>query len=273
MPTPISPAIPPTIPQSLTGPADGEVANALSVNSTFQDIENGIESFRQLTYGGGLRRRVTCTSNTSMTVQPLGAIVTKDAGVWSVISHVTPSIISPTAITGGLVASTRYWVYAYNNGGSVGFMATTTGPDAGLRYANGDESKQFVSTFYVNASSTVVTYTQNDAIYNYNALPAILTAATGSGPILLTDLVPAQASLVKLTCYGVIPTASSGEIRINIPGNPDGGYNLAGTQTGTPALASTGTFESPTVSGITYTVTAVTGAPRIEFLRISGFVL
>jgi len=213
MTTPITPATPPTISLSLTGPADGEVANALSVNSVFQVLEDDAEAYRLLTYGGGIRRRVLCTSNTNMVIQPLGAVVVKSAiGVWTVFSHTTPTTVSPTTMTGGLT-NNRWWVYAYDNAGSLGFIASTTAPDSGLRYKDSDEKYQYVTTFYVDSGPNVVPYNQNDNEYTYLSANSGNTVVTNGAATVKTNvpvpLVPSQAASFSIYC---VPTSATDQL-------------------------------------------------------------
>lgn len=241
MTTPITPASPPTISTSLTGPADGEVANALSVNSVFQDLEDDAEAFRLLTYGGGIRRRVLCSSNTVLTIQPLGAVVVKSSlGVWTVFSHSAASTVSPVTITGGLVAG-RWWVYGYESGGALAFTASTTAPDVGLRYMNGDEKYVYITSFYVDAGPNVMTYTQDDNFYKYlehiagnrvlNGVvgPAVAVTQSLAGPS------PSQASSVLLRAEYAASVVDSLELLTTTTNNRM--WNMETTATGTPSSA------------------------------------
>ncbi len=169
MSTPIVPATPPTIAVSIPVPDDGAVANRLSLLEFVQPLENSAEAFRLLTYGGGLRRRVRCTSNTNLVVQPVGAVVVKSSlGIWTAFDNsTTPNNLNPTTLTGGLVANTRYWIYGYESGGNLAFTASTTAPDVGLKYKAGDERYMYISTFITSAAGDVLTYTQSDNVYVY----------------------------------------------------------------------------------------------------------
>lgn len=169
MSTVISPTTPPVISLSLTGPSDGESANAASVNSPFAAIQNDVEALRQLTYGGGVQRRVTCGSNTSLIVQPLGAVVVTEAGIWTVLSHTVSTTLSPVALTGGLTNSTQYWVYAYDDAGSLNFTASVNASDLGLRYQTGNTDYFYVTTFFTDSSGNVIRYTQSDNYFSFNS--------------------------------------------------------------------------------------------------------
>ncbi|TXH42604.1 MAG: hypothetical protein E6Q97_35405, partial [Desulfurellales bacterium] len=112
MSTPITPVSPTQLVQTFNAPADGDIANAASVNVAFQSLENSVEALRFLTYGGGFYPRVKATSNTVMTIQPLGAVVVKQAGIWTAVPHTVATTINPLALAGGaFAANTRYYVY------------------------------------------------------------------------------------------------------------------------------------------------------------------
>ena len=108
MPTNIVPNAIPSIVTTLPAPNDGEIANSASLTQFVTPLTDDSEAFRLLTYGGGVRRKVTVASNTSMSVYPLGAVVLQTGGVWKVYAHTVTSALDPTAMAGGvLAASTR----------------------------------------------------------------------------------------------------------------------------------------------------------------------
>lgn len=204
----IIPASPPTIAVTVPAPSDGDTANAASLAQFVQPLENSAEAFRLLTYGGGIRRRVVCVDNNTMTIQPLGAIVVTLGGVWYALVHTTASTVSPTTMAGGsLTNSTRYWVYAYSAAGVLSFVADTTGPDVGLRYKNADTDKQYVTTFYVDSVGTVIPYEQNDNAYFYQDIDnngnrvLSLGNATVQTTVALGNETPSQASSVLLYAF------------------------------------------------------------------------
>lgn len=198
MPTTITPITPPPIALSFNGPADGELATAASVNAPFQVLENSVEALRLLTYGGGFDVSVVATSDTSMSIAPLGAVVVQVAGVWKVYQHSLTSSIDPLALIGGaFAASTRYYVYAYVNAGVLSFQVSTTAPDTGHRYKAGDEQYQFITTFCTTSGSTLIPYRQIGRKYTY-------TDFTG------TDQVTGSATVVTVVPFTVaVPTGAS----------------------------------------------------------------
>lgn len=202
MPTPITPPAAPTLNATVNAPNDGEIANSASLVQFVQPFVDDTEALRLLTYGGGLRRRVACTSNTVLTIQPLGAVVVKPGADWVTLSHSVATIVDPSALAGVLVANTRYWLYAYYNAGVIAFSVSTTGPDAGLRYMTGNTQYFLVSTFWTNAAADIVPYSQTDSEYTYT------DASLGDGTQLLNAGAAAVDTDVTLTSTS-IPTQAS----------------------------------------------------------------
>lgn len=202
MPTAITPVTPPPIVLGLTGPADGDLATAATVNGPFQDLQNDVEAFRLLTYGGGFKVSLVATSDTVMTIQPLGAIVVQTGGIWKAIEHSVATTIDPLALAGGaFAASTRYYVYASIVAGVLTFSVSTTAPDAGRRYKTGDVQYQFITTFCTTAFSVLIPYSQVDSTYLYaGAIDGLLTAgnATVSTNVPLNYLIPSGARIAKV---------------------------------------------------------------------------
>jgi hypothetical protein len=146
MPTNIVPNAIPSIVTTLPAPNDGEIANSASLTQFVTPLTDDSEAFRLLTYGGGMRRKVTVASNTSMSVYPLGAVVLQTGGVWKAYAHTVTSALNPTTMAGGvLAASTRYWVYAYNNAGALGFTVSVRDQKNEIRLAQAMSVYEFES--------------------------------------------------------------------------------------------------------------------------------
>lgn len=203
MSTPITPASPAQIVQTFNAPSDGDIANAASVNAGFQALENSVEALRYLTYGGGFYVRAIGVSNTVLTIQPLGAVVVKQLGVWTAVPHTVATTIDPLALAGGAFAvGTRYYVYVNVVAGVINWSVSTTAPDTGLRYKSGDEQYQFISTFITApAVATFIPYSQNGSTYVYGTSGlSLLNAgnALGSTNVPFNYLIPSTARTAKL---------------------------------------------------------------------------
>ena len=204
MSTPITPVSPTQIVQTVNAPADGDIANAASVNVGFQALENSVEALRYLTYGGGFYPRVKATSNTVMVVQPLGAVIVKQLGVWTAVPHSVATTIDPLALAGGaFAANTRYYVYVNLVAGVITWSVSTTAPDAGYRYKTGDEQYQFVTTFYADTGPNLIPYTQSGKTYltkKFSPSTVQLSGGNATVPaaVSFNTYVPTNASSVLL---------------------------------------------------------------------------
>lgn len=203
MSTPITPASPTQIVQTFNAPADGDIANAASVNTGFQALENSVEALRYLTYGGGFYVRAIGVSNTVLTIQPLGAVIVKQLGVWTAVPHTVATTIDPLALAGGAFAvGTRYYVYVNVVAGVINWSVSTTAPDTGLRYKSGDEQYQFISTFVTAPGAAVlIPYSQNGSTYVYgtSGLPLLNAGnALVSTNVPFSYLIPSTARTAKL---------------------------------------------------------------------------
>lgn len=201
------PSATPTFPASITPPVNGDNLDATVLNTNVQTpLQNGVEAARLLTYGGYLRRRVLCTSNTVMAIAPLGAVVATVAGVNTVVPWTAGvATINPTTLAGGaLSANTRYWVYATAalSAGIPVFVVSTNAPDAGLKYSSATTDQMYVSTFYTDGSMNIYKYTQNDNVYTYLGTSAI------GGPLLLSGGSATGATPITVV-GGAIPTIAS----------------------------------------------------------------
>lgn len=223
MGAPQSPSATPTFPATITPPANGDALNATTLNTDVETpLQNGVEAARLLTYGGGPRRRVYCSSNTVLVIQPLGAVVATVAGVNTVVPWTTgAATIDPSALSGGLANNTRYWVYATaalsaGAGSPPVFVVSTNAPDAALKYSSASSDQMYVSTFYTDGAASIYKYTQNDNDYTYLGAavvggPYLLAggSATVSAPITIVGgAIPTVASAAELG--GLINTSSAG---------------------------------------------------------------
>ena len=223
MGSPQSPSATPTFPATITPPINGDNLSATDLNVNVETpLQNGVEAARMLTYGGGPRRRVVCTSNSVMVIQPLGAVVATVAGVNTVVPWTTgAATIDPDTLAGGLAANTRYWVYATavlsaGAGSPPVFVVSTNAPDAALKYSSASSDQMYVSTFYTDGAASIYKYTQNDNEYTYLGAaviggPYLLAggSATVSAPITIVGgAIPTIASAAELG--GVINTSSAG---------------------------------------------------------------
>ena len=142
--TAIIPASPALIPSSTTGPADGELANAASVNGAFLDVMTGVLGVRIGTYGRVANAHCRSINGTVIIVDALGSVLLTTGGAtsWlSLLNTTQQSVTAATAFGGVLAINTRYYLYAYNNAGAVDFIVTITAPNASRTYEHGNTDR------------------------------------------------------------------------------------------------------------------------------------
>lgn len=158
----------------LSVPVNGDALDATFLKTSVeQPLLDATEAARLNILGGGMRRRVLGTSSTSLTIQPLGAVIVEtSAGVWATVGMSLASTINPTTVFGAaLGADTRYWLYATISAGVLAWHISTTAPDAGFRYKTGDTSKMYVSTFITESTGALVPYKQSENYFEYLSFP------------------------------------------------------------------------------------------------------
>lgn len=185
----LSPGSPVALPATLTVPADGDLANAASVNVAFQAILTGLEGARLGLYGRGQHGpRVVSFDGENLTVSPLGYLLVTSGGTWRMISYTLSSSFSAaTKLGAGLANSTRYYVYAGIVAGSADFIVTTDAPDSYRAYRTGNTDHIYVSTFVTNGSAKIIPFTQNGRRYTY-AMPYHVAALSGGTATVATDV-------------------------------------------------------------------------------------
>lgn len=164
MPANITPAANPVLPVQLTVPADFDPNNAAGVNVPFQATLDGLAAARNGLYGASARRSYRCLDGTNVTIDALGYVVLTDAvgGAWYAVPHLTPTTLTATALVGAAPAiNTLYYIYARRVLGSIGFVATLTGPDPTFSYENGTTTRAFVGRFMTDGAGMVIPVQDN----------------------------------------------------------------------------------------------------------------
>lgn len=219
MGSPQSPSATPTFPATITPPVNGENLDATALNVNVETpLQNGVEAARLLTYGGGLRRRVKCSDNNTLVIDPMGAVVSSVGAVWTVVPHLTSSTIDPQTLSGGLANNTRYYVYAAISAGTIVFSVSTTAPDAGLFYKTGDPTYFFISTFITDNSANIVPYTQseltfsygNDGVGGYPTPTIVLNAGSAVVSTVVTFGISVPTGAKTAVLFGQINATSAG---------------------------------------------------------------
>lgn len=212
MTTPINPTTPPTWPLTLTGPSDGEIATAVTVNGPFQSLIDASESARLITYGQ-TRRYMTLDNAGNLSVGPLIAVTLKTGGVWQTYSSTVPL----TKALSGLASNVLYNVYVYYSGG-LQIQVSVDVVDDTRSYKDGDEGYVFVGYVLVDSFGNTVPATFNGTTYNYYSLSVSgggadgnLVLDNGSSTVLTAvplNCVPAYALSATLTSTAQLTGAS-----------------------------------------------------------------
>lgn len=227
MPLSQAPSATPEFPATISPPYDGDPLSATQLRTDdLTPLQNGIEASRMLLYGGGLKRRTTITSNTVMVISPLGAVLANLATKWTTIAHTSPTTINPATLSGGLAANTRYWVYAKIGAGpAFSFIVSTTAPDTGLSYMSGDESALWISTFYTDGSSNILTQSQSGFQFWYYSRVAF---GGGAGGNLIYDRASPFGGVT--VNYGAVVPSGARAVKLiaQVDGNPAAGWGKVG---------------------------------------------
>lgn len=155
MPTLLVPGSPPAFPATLTTPADGDPANAASVNVAFQALVDGGEAARIAAQGR--RYRFWTLDGANLVVAPVGGFSVTSGGVWLAARHAVPTTVNAAAALGAaLAATTRYYLYIRIVAGVPTFAVGVDGPDAGLLFRALSTDYLWLGTFITDSNSQVV---------------------------------------------------------------------------------------------------------------------
>lgn len=144
--------------------------------------------------------RTYLLTSPNLNILPLGWVGLLDSGgQWTLIYHNVTTVYDVTT-SGALVADTRYYIYAYESGGSLAFERSTTAPDTRLQYKTGDKSRVYVTTFVTTDLALPIGYTQSGRVFTYETfVPSTSEAGTAAGPhgnLVLNDAVLVGAATV-----------------------------------------------------------------------------
>ncbi len=289
--TPIIPASPSPIPSATTGPADGDLANAASVNGAFLDVMEGVLGLRIASYGRIGNVHCRSSNGTVISVDALGTVLLTTGGStsWiSLLNSTSQTVTAATALGSALANNTRYYMYVYYNGMGLAFIVNTTVPNASRTYENGNTDRAFVTTFVTDGSGIIIPYVQTGREVRYSNPYQGPSTATNTGGGVWTDvdlnatvpMVPPWAqSVTLLVDLSNSDTTAGGDLYYLRPKGvtATGNYNLQaiqfrpGTVTGYPAYiltqAQLNTNDSQTVQYLWVTG----GAGRAGALSVAGW--
>ena len=273
MSTAITPTTPAPIPSATTGPADGDLANAASVNVAFQELLDGAYATRLALYGQRTNVRVQSTHGATLVVSGLGGIALTSGGEWITFSNTGGATVdAATALGSALSASTRYYLYAYNSAGSVAYIAGTTGPDGTFSYLTGNTDYVFVTTFVTDSAATILPYVQTGRTYRYttptnDALKFSLGSASAYTTVTLTLALPpnCHSSLLNVFALNSDTTAGGDEIFLRCQGITATGFTGQAM-----SFANVGTVAGSVTSLTTQIALCVDASLRIQYRWTTG---
>lgn len=230
---PTAPKYPPSLILPTVGDAVGSTSGAAPADTIWRKLQGGVAAARYQGYGN-CSRRVDCPASNTMYISPLGGVVVKVAGEWVAYLDAPPSPI--TGITfdptnGGAVTlanSTRYWVYVTIVAGALVFSISTTEPDSGTKFMEGDESKLYVSTFLTDSSGNIRPYIQIDGAYRYVDVPAVLASGSATVPtsVTLTPAIPSRCTRAWL-CASAVTTGAARRGYVNSNASVADGFSVS----------------------------------------------
>lgn len=266
-------------PADLQVPTPGDDVKAAvapgAVRPAYQKLINGMSGAQAQLYGRISRYRVVMTDNNSMSVGRLGAFTVKNgAGDWQVYadedntasygSAGTYTAFDPEALYGAPLTTGRYYVYVTYPAAAANYdlvvLDSTVGnePDQGLFYQKNNESRAFLTTFYVDNVNLAIPYMQTGGRFVYKTRTSTGFGITAGNLVLRLGhavvstgvnfgaSVPFTPTLVKVAFQAsrtgaAFRGAASGEAASLAVGSPNG-VDVWGD--GTNTTAATNEFET-----------------------------
>lgn len=232
------------MPNTLTGtatyhtttnvPAAGDARSAASVDGAFQDLlDNDTYLNTRLLGDGIVLWRGSLASIPSTNHIAIGAIDQVIVGGKSF--HGNPTTFDAATVT----ASTRYYIYCYDNSGSLAYEKSTTAPDSNLYFKTGDTTRVYLGTFLgASSGGGIVSFYAKRGVYSYresdvaNNDTRVLAGGTSTSyaAVPAVPIVPASARKVWITVLGttlansqigaIRTTGDSGDTRVFSVPNP-----------------------------------------------------
>lgn len=266
-------------PANLQVPTPGDDVKAAvapgAVRPAYQKLINGMSGAQAQLYGRISRYRVVMTDNNNMSVGRLGAFAVKNgSGDWQVYTDVdntaaygspnTYTLFDPEALYGAPLTTGRYYVYATYPAAAANYdlvvLDSTAGnePDQGYFYRKNDETKIFLTTFYVDNVNLAIPYMQTGGRFVYKTRTSIGFGITAGNLVLRAGHAVASTGVNFGASVPITPTlvrvafqiaragvafrgAASGEAASLVAGSPNG-VDLWGD--GTTAVATAAEFET-----------------------------
>ncbi len=151
----------PTLTSSITIPADGDLANAASVNVSAKALLD-MQTFLFQTFGQDMQSTspIRCYSvpgsTKNITIDPMPLILVNELGTWKTIALLNSTTVGVAQIEGApgdYSVDTWYYVYIYSVAGLAQVLLSTTPPDIYNLYRTGGQSHKYIASFKTNGTN------------------------------------------------------------------------------------------------------------------------
>ncbi len=221
-------------------------------------------------------------STFAVNIGTIGAVVTgTSASVYKVLSGGGSAIGASKILGGGNLAnSTWYYVYAWDNAGTLDFEISTTAPSGSRRTKSGDATRRYLGCFPTTSAGAPIPLraSRNRYVYRMSALAVadtrVLNAGTSAtyAAVACSTLVPPHARLASLRAELISTTASAANFG-NVQTYGDAGadaFNLYVVAASGATAYRDFEIETDSSQRVQYLVSAFTSAPTLS-LYVSGF--
>jgi hypothetical protein len=152
---------------SVAVPATGEARTAASVQTPFQELTNRSAwtkgALNGLLVGGRVLYSDSSGSATDVFVSPITRLVLGSRVLSSASAMEAP-------LPGGaLAAETWYYVYAYDNSGTLALETSTTAPDSALVFKSSTTTHRYLGCFRTSTGSVVLPFRSVNGRFSYRA--------------------------------------------------------------------------------------------------------
>jgi len=171
----------------------GEVVTSAQLNA----IQDNALAINQLPGAMANVPYIYSDNGTSLAVGPIKSLMTTNTANVQ-LAQANEQNYAPTSPA--LVANQWYYLYAYNNAGSIAFEHSTGAPDAGLVFKQTDFTRRYLGCFRTDGSAAIHKFIKVGNIYQYKFQRQIITNAgvTAGATQSASAFVPPHCKLVEL---------------------------------------------------------------------------
>lgn len=191
-----------TFSPTVTGPDDGDTRNAASVNSAFQSLTNRTRRLLNAAVGHLLwNGRLSVRAATTGIGVYVGAIESVVIGE-RLLSQAAETELAGKLPLAGL--SSWYYVYAYDNAGTLALQASLDPPDATQTWkSTGDLTHRYLGCFKTDGAGAPIYLEGTRGAYQWMNAPATREplaagAAIGATNVVCSSYAPPHARLLRL---------------------------------------------------------------------------